>query len=111
MTDIRVDGSRIDFGDTRRGFDVGIKSVEQTSGFVVVLLRVPAGQTNNQNVVCFDRQGKVKWRIEPLPSDRDEKPYMSIDISDGQLFADNWIGVEAAVDLETGEIESTSLSK
>jgi len=111
MTEIHIQNSRIDFGETIREFDYEIKSVKRTNGLLVVLFGVPPQVTNNRNVICFDKTGVEKWRIEALPSDRENKPYMSIDISQGRLIADNWIGVQAAVDIQTGKIISTSLSK
>ena len=62
----------------------------------------------NRNVYAFDKIGKLIWQIEESPHGGAgrSKPYMAIKNENGNLYADNWIGVNYVVDLGNGKVKT-----
>lgn len=59
-------------------------------------------QTLDRNVYMIDEDGEVVWQIEACPVDESPKPYMNIEMVDGELKAGNWVGVDLIVDIKSG---------
>lgn len=111
MTEISASGNTLQIGNQTVEFEYGIDDLVQLNGIIVVLLNIPTGETNNRNVIGLDQNGSIRWRIEELDSERADKPYVEIDITNGELVADNWMGVQAIVDIDTGAVKDTKLTK
>lgn len=111
MTEISVGGNTLRIGSQTVKFDYDIDDLVQLNGMIVVLLNIPTGETNNRNVIGIDQNGSIRWRIEELDSERADKPYVEIDVSNGELVVDNWMGVQATVDVDTGAVKDTKLTK
>lgn len=79
---------------------------------IVIVLLDPDGETSgNTNVVAFDRTADRLWEIDPVPVDRDEKPYVDIREVGDDVVVDNWVGVRVSVNLDDGTLRDESLTK
>ena len=96
---IVINGKNVDFSNT-------IGEVVDFNDIIIVRLIVPSGSKFNKNVFALTRDGCVLWQICESPHGGDiNKPFMKISISSsGELIAENWIGVNYKVDLNSGSL-------
>lgn len=111
MTGVSHSKNILHIGDESVELDSEIEEIVTKSRTVVVLLDPDSLDSGNTNVRAYDVQGNFVWEIEEAPVDRDEKPYMSIREEGDDVVASNWVGIEATIDLDTGELVDTSLTK
>lgn len=77
----------------------------------VLLLMKPGGATPDNNVLCFDTQGNMIWKVEPyIPVKGDANPFMDLKKkSDTVLIGSTWKGIDVEIDINTGKV--TGISK
>lgn len=79
---------------------------------VLVNMLAKAGSADevNRNVYKLNREGEVLWRIESDASGEELQPFTNISFDEnGTLKAYCWNGAEYSVDLESGEINQSTL--
>ena len=88
-----------------------IKKVEKINGKYIVLLKIPRvelGVEELNNILCYDGNGKICWRISnELPSSiicKEQIPYVTIQIVNGKLYATDFWGRKFNVDAENGKL-------
>lgn len=88
-----------------------VKEIVEIDDLIIVLLKVPQEETDNRNVLAFDRDGSRRWTIERSDDEGRDNPYMSIEDNDGDLVAETWGGIQYDVDLKTGSIRDGQLRR
>ena len=78
----------------------------------IIVLVDAAKSHNNQNIYCYDFNGKLRWRIPPPDKLHFQNYYTSMYLSeDDFLQAYNINGVEVTVDKQNGNILKKELIK
>ena len=86
-----------------------IKS-KQVGEVVIVLTDSEVGnKINNENVYCYDFNGKELWQIEDLNLFHEKHDYTSIYFLESELYIYNRCGVEVKINPESGKVLSTEL--
>lgn len=107
MTDVTYSGNELQIGETTIELRREIKSVVECDDVVLVVMKVPATERDDTNVVAFDYDGARRWEIDEAPHrDNIAKTYVKLDVRDGSVIARSWNSYEYEVDLETGSVES-----
>ncbi len=111
MREISIDGNILSIGHTKITAKYPIKQVESISEKYVVLLKIPRvelGTEELNNVLCYDENGKMCWRIsDELPSNivsKEQIPYVAIQTMNGKLYATDFWGRKFNVDAENGKL-------
>lgn len=111
MTTISYNDNALEIGEESIELRSKIQKVIDTGDMVVVLLDPGSDGSGNTNVVAYNTNGGFEWEIQEAPVDREDKPYMDIREEGGEIIADNWVGIQATIDLDDGELDATSLTK
>jgi hypothetical protein len=88
-------------------FDNPIKEVLEISDMLIVLILKTKGITPNRNVFGISiSQKKIKWQIEKLFPEDDDKncPFVGIKNYNNQLYLNNWCDIYLIVDPLTGKV-------
>lgn len=111
MNGIFVEGNTLSIGQTKITVKYPIKKIENLNGKYIVLLKIPRvelGVDELNNILCYDGQGRMCWKISnKLPSNivsKEQIPYIAIQVIDGKLYATDFWGRKFNVDTETGEL-------
>jgi hypothetical protein len=111
MREISIDGNILSIGHTKITAKYPIKQVESISEKYVVLLKIPRvelGTEELNNVLCYDENGKMCWRIsDELASNivsKEQIPYVAIQTMNGKLYATDFWGRKFNVDAENGKL-------
>ncbi len=111
MKEVSIDGNHLSIGQTKIITRYPIKKVETIKEKYIVLLKIPhveLGVEELNNILCYDENGKVCWRINnELPSNissKEQIPYVAIQIIDGKLYATDFWGRKFNVDVENGDL-------
>lgn len=111
MRNVSVEDNILNIGDTKITVKYPIRQVESISGKYVILLKIPRvelGTEELNNILCYDENGKMHWRIsDKLPSNivsKEQIPYVAIQIMNGKLYATDFWGRKFNVDAETGKL-------
>ena len=77
----------------------------------IVLLKIPRvelGVEELNNILCYDENGKMCWRISnKLPSNiisKEQIPYVALQVIDEKLYATDFWGRKFNVDVESGSL-------
>lgn len=88
-----------------------IKNIEKVNDKYVILLKIPRvelGVDELNNILCYDEKGEMCWQISnKLPSSitcKDQIPYVTIQKTDGELYATDFWGRKFRVDVNNGEL-------
>ncbi|HMO67340.1 MAG TPA: hypothetical protein PKD92_01290 [Novosphingobium sp.] len=111
--DFQLDGSNIILAP--QGFvatmPFPVKLAIRSGEVLIVLLDIPVGSIENENVFGIRPDGTTAWQIERLPHVYDDSPYTNITITDGEVKAYNWDGDEVVLDPATGKSIGVSYKK
>ena len=60
----------------------------------------------NRNIEAYKADGDLAWLIQECPAggQNEDKPYMDIQVKDGNLIAGNWVGLDFFVNLKDGSV-------
>ena len=83
-------------------FDLPIEKVVSCGTGLAILLSVPTGKIENENVFGVSAGGDVIWQIEKIPHVYEDSPYTNIFIQDEALLAINWDGDEVRINYKNG---------
>ena len=81
-----------------------IRQVLELENMLIVRLEPDIGKIFNENVFCYDKEGKLIWQIEPIHYFIPDSPYTSIHMEGDRLFLYNWSGIEVEVCPKNGSI-------
>lgn len=111
MNGIFVEGNTLTIGRTAINVKYPIKQIEKINGKYIVLLKIPRvelGVDELNNILCYNEQGKMCWKISnKLPSNivsKEQIPYIAIRVTDGKLYATDFWGRKFNVDTENGKL-------
>ena len=111
MREVFIDGNILSIGHTKITLKYPIKQVESISEKYIVLLKIPRvelGAEELNNVLCYDDNGGMCWRIsDELPSiiaSKEQIPYVAIQVIDEKLYATDFWGRKFNVDVENGKL-------
>jgi hypothetical protein len=91
-----------------------IKAAHEISGVIIVVLDVPPKQYLTENVFGLSENGQTIWQIERIAenaTDRENCYVGLIERNDESIIACNWNGTAAIVDVKTGRVQSTYITK
>lgn|GEM_PF-1731379 len=95
--------------------NTGLRVVQaiRAGGRIIVRLEPPPSSTRNDNVACYDNQGKLLWTIQPSPhGGTSYNPYMLVYINSNLLVcAQNWNGVEYQINIGDGTVSAIGLQR
>ncbi|GAB7117831.1 hypothetical protein [Natrinema pallidum] len=112
MTTVSVDGKELTIGETTVTLRHPIKETVRVNDVVVVLLDVPIGTIDNQNVIAFSKNGDRLWEIEPISDDPTaDQAYVNIYINERGVWVVNPIGARCRVDVETGILVEKEITR
>lgn len=112
MVEVLADGHKLTIDSTDITFEYEIGDFVEFGGVIVVRLDIPVGETNNRNVVGFDKTGTERWRISESPhGSTKDNPYVNLYLRDGGLWVGNWMGWTYRIDPETGELLENKFTK
>lgn len=100
MDDIKLNRCNILINSKDIKLHYPVKMVEKVDDSYVILLDIPTrielGLVELNNIVCYDNQGKFKWRVDnKLPkqiTSNEQAPYVAIQIQDNILKATDFFG-------------------
>jgi len=111
VRDVSIEDNILNIGDIKIAVKYPIKQVESIRGKYVILLKIPRvelGTEELNNILCYDENGKMLWRIsDKLPSNivsKEQIPYVVIQILNGKLYATDFWGRKFNVDAENGKL-------
>ena len=111
MRDVSIEDNILNISDIKIAVKYPIKQVESIRGKYVILLKIPRvelGTEELNNILCYDENGKMLWRIsDKLPSNivsKEQIPYVVIQILNGKLYATDFWGRKFNVDAENGKL-------
>lgn len=111
MKGVSIEGNNLSVGNTKITAKYPIKKVERINEKYIVLLKIPRvelGVEELNNILCYDKNGKMCWRISSeLPSNivsKEQIPYVAIQILNGKLYATDFWGRKFNVDVENGKL-------
>jgi len=100
--------NRIYIGLSSHSFDLNIKEVLTRGEKYIVLLDVSPYCSELNNIFCLDENAEVLWRVEDIHDAGldipNPKPYESVQINEGELYAHDSSGRDFSVDLMNGHI-------
>ena len=80
-----------------------IKNIKLYKDLVLVLLSVPKGIINNQNVYAVNiKTKKIVWRIQEPDLIYDSNPYMNFYDSSECIVVGNWNGISYTINEDDG---------
>jgi hypothetical protein len=110
-----IEESKLVFGSKEIVFDFPIKSCIETEGMLIVLLSIPVDVQYNENVFGVNAgTSEIKWQIakkQYIPAYKQQCPFVSIVLYNGELRLNNWCSVYFIVDPLTGNILRESESR
>lgn len=117
MNNIIITEKEIDFNKRCVNFRYPIKTVENINEKYFILLKIPPrvelGEEELNNILCYDINGILLWRISNnLPNKMQEGikvPYIAIEIVENNLKATDFMGRKFDVDISTGELNSLKI--
>jgi hypothetical protein len=77
----------------------------------IIILTDAADTPNDRNIYCYFENGTFKWQIEASDKLHSRNYYTSIRESENGLIAYSKNGIEATIDLATGNILDKELIK
>ena len=87
------------------------EKLEKVFNYIIVLLdisNVKLGVEELNNILCFDVNGNLQWRISNILPDNiasdEQVPYVSINLLDTKLYATDFWGRRFEVDIATGKL-------
>ena len=92
-------------------FDFTVKKIIEIDDVVVVLLSIPTGVTYNENIFGVSNKGGIIWQIEGTVPQSSNSPYVDIEKSMDGLDIFNWSGLKSRVNVRTGKVTHTSVTK
>lgn len=94
-------------------FDFDIRTTITTKDCVLVLLSIPFNSDSLDNIYAISLEtGKIIWRVTPCDRWKNLLPYENMSqISDDQLVATDFYARKVIIDVKTGEIIKTGISK
>lgn len=111
MDEVFIDKNILNIGNTKITVKYPIKKLEKINEKYIVLLNIPRvelGIEELNNVLCFDKKGKLCWRISnELPSNivsKEQIPYVAIQVIDEKLYVIDFWGRKFNVDIENGKL-------
>ena len=103
MQKIRYDNKRLIVDEEPIDFSHTIKDIKIYKNLILVLLTVPKGEINNQNVYAVDVRNKsIVWRIQEPDSIYDDSPYINFDNFFGEIVIGNWNGISYEINSQNG---------
>ena len=78
---------------------------------IIVITEPKNGKINNENVYCYNFEGKKLWQIEDLKLFHKEHYYTTIKILNNKLYLYNICGIEVNVIPKNGKVISKELIK
>ena len=103
MVEIEINSDTIVFDTDSVVVRHPVKKSVQKEDVLIVLLDVPSGTIDNQNVIGFSTSGQRLWEIEPISdSSTAEQPYVNLFEEDGDVWVYNPVGAKCRLDIETG---------
>lgn len=116
MNEVFINDNILTIGRTKITVQYPIKQIVKLNDKYIVLLKIPRvelGVEELNNVICYDRNGKICWRISnELPSiiiSKDQIPYVAIQVTDGKLYAIDFWGRKFNVDIESGKLMNVKI--
>ena len=90
-----------------------IKQAREVQDVVVVILPVPPDRTMTENVFGVLGDGHVAWQIERIPetSTGSVNCYMDLREEGGNIIVGNWNGTDVTVDVHTGTVLGTKVTR
>ena len=103
----------IDYNE--KTFAHNIRSVEQYKDTYIVLLSIPYGDTEINNLYGLDSEANIIWQSEDIstrfPDFKNILPYEQFGIKDGYIFASDFLGRNYQINAANGKIENCCLVK
>jgi len=103
MMDIRYINNHLFIAGDTIAFSSTIKSIKLYEDLILVLLRVPKGEINNQNVYAVNIKNKgIIWRIQEPDLIYNDSPYTNFaNVFDG-IVVGNWNGISYEINKHDG---------
>ena len=114
-TSMTIDGNRlIAANGSILSFGFKIAEVVEVSGIWIVRLDVPPGCVLTENIFGVTAEGRHVWTIEATEANSTDSTntYTALSKHDEDVFhAFNWNGTDTAIDVRSGEILETRITK
>jgi hypothetical protein len=103
-----IQGNKLIIGSKEIDFNFPIDSCIEIEDMLIMLLSIPVNTQYNENVFGVSVSSKeIKWQIEKrryIPAYKQQCPFVSIVVNQGELRLNNWCSVYFIVDPSTGKI-------
>lgn len=94
--------------------DGEIESIIEEEGIYLVLQNHTDVAVNheNRNIIAYDKDGDLLWRIAPSPESAGrDNPFTGLGTREGRIIGCTWKGMAVEINTETGEWERYGLTK
>ncbi|KPF92236.1 hypothetical protein IP81_09615 [Novosphingobium sp. AAP83] len=88
-----------------------IEKVVVVENTLAVLLTIPRGTVENENVMGLNADGEIIWQIERIPHVYEDSPYINIAVENRDLIAFNWDGDKVNISPTNGKAKRIGYSK
>jgi len=111
MDSVQYTENKIVLDSQELEFETQIRNVEEYEGMLLVLF--DTGKMDPRNVVAYDLEGTLLWRIDPLKKSEEDtpRPINGIDLTDDYVQVRDFHQDRYKVDVETGEVEYLGWSR
>ncbi len=103
MMDIHYVNNQLFIAGDSINFSHSIKSIKLYEELVLVLITVPKGEINNQNVYAVNIKDKdIRWRIQEPDLIYEDSPYTNFDDLSDEIVVGNWNGISYEINKNDG---------
>lgn len=109
-----IDNDHVIIGETKLSKSGHLpKQIIESEKTVLVLFRKAsnAALTDNRNVFAFDLNGKSLWQIDEATHGGGACPFVDLTREKDEVIGYNWNGIAYKIDVSTGAISPSRLTK
>ncbi|MEB3751168.1 hypothetical protein [Geobacillus icigianus] len=114
MNEIKIDNNSLFIGNNQITFEDKIMEVKIDGDKIFVLLHITPRKKLDyddcHNIYCYNNHGEKIWQIGQRPNG-DDTVFISIDLVDSMLYANDFLGRRFLVNKESGKIEKMYITK
>ncbi|MRX73695.1 hypothetical protein GJU40_16260 [Bacillus lacus] len=108
MSEFRIYHNKLITNDFEIEFEHVINKVEYISKIFLVLLKIPKGSSEVNNLIALNEKGETLWRVQNVKDAFDipkNTPYVSMNIIDSRIVkVTDFFGMRYSVDILSGKL-------
>ncbi len=113
--EIKINKNKLEINGKEITFTHNIRQFKTIGADIAVLLEIPNNDDSIDNIYCYDKNGMIKWRVQPIreafPEMKRVYCYEQMNIKEGQISATDFYGRRFIIDPIDGRIVKKEIVK